>query len=462
MSADTLNTAFSSLNLNLAEYEGSLYVDDDDLWMLNPNRFIDYTLFTKPEILNVFTGDTYPWYLDGLSVPDYRAVTTAVSYSEYDMQQYYTDPLDMGLNTAPTIVNLNFELAENLPTYAIQYLYPDIDMDDKPGVNQWTNFGYKVFVANWDWKETDPDGSELINTFPKNESDLILKQINDETFIYLDLEESLSYDPATRDVSFITSLSHQYNTPGVKTIKAFVFSYAPHFDDVLLNQAFRWKLLTIRINLYEDRIYYEDFGELGTRDFTTLPWPYTTPIISGISKESKYYSSVKKLYLENQFYSEENISLNKIKMAYDNLPDNLVSELGEYIGKSDIEQLRYFSKPYSINDLLMIDIVNNISNTINPHWNNNFWEIGGFPVESCVGTIFINGNLNIELRKTIVFEFNMAHTHSSGKYIIDSSGRGYTAVLLGDYSVKKDNKGEDVYRDKSIELPGTSDENTAL
>ena len=55
----------------------------------------------------------------------------------------------------------------------------------------------------------------------------------------------------------------------------------------------RWKLCTSRFYLDIPPNQYPDFSEVAGSDYTTLPWPHTTPIVGGVSQDSKYKISIK-------------------------------------------------------------------------------------------------------------------------------------------------------------------------
>ena len=108
-------------------------------------------------------------------------------------------------------------------------------------------------------------------------------------------------------------VTHQYNEPGIKIIKAVVFSTIT--SDSYYNgyvQAIEWKLVTIKINITEDRELVSDFSDVGGDDFVYLPYPdvikldhgnaedtdrsYKSShvIISGLSEDSIYVKWFKK------------------------------------------------------------------------------------------------------------------------------------------------------------------------
>ena len=199
----------------------------------------------------------------------------------------------------------------------------------------------------------------------------------------------------------------------------------------------------------------EDFSDIGGPDFVTLPWPNTTPVISGISQDSQYINSIKNVLSSGKLSEVDIIDSSTLLRARDN------DELGDYLGYTDFEQTRVFNKPYSMAELLMIDLIppseeglccievgNNpdpypncepswvyhdtmlgyssgkcmgglddqyigsgtscssnadcrSSGNFYPHTDDTYWDLDGdgiggtntFPTESCVGMIFINDNM---------------------------------------------------------------------
>jgi len=109
--------------------------------------------------------------------------------------------------------------------------------------------------------------------------------------------------------------------------------------------------------------------------------------------------------------------------------------------------------------------VNNIpSGTVtifNSH-NDNYWdgETNKFPKESSIGQIFISDNQDNNLKQNCKLELNLGEP--DGKSIYDSSGNGTKGILIGDYKVKKQRKGEPMRRDSFVKIPKKSNENGAL
>ncbi len=140
-----------------------------------------------------------------------------------------------------------------------------------------------------------------------------------------------------------------YTTPGIKTIKMVMFSY-----DGDTNQVGRWKLITSRFYLDIPINQYPDFAEVGGSDYTTIPWPYTTPVIGGVDNNSKYKKSVQEALSSGKIGDADIIDE---KFLINDLEND---ELGKSINEMDLEQCRYFNKSYDINELLNINAVQTI------------------------------------------------------------------------------------------------------
>ena len=153
----------------------------------------------------------------------------------------------------------------------------------------------------------------------------------------------------------------------------------------------------------------------------------------------------------HKFKKSEIVDQNQIIRAHNN------DELGNYIGKTDLQQLRVFNDgTMDMSKLLNLDGYNGIIKgdkfykySDSFHWNGE-WNI--FPAESSVGKLFINDNLDRTLQSKCLFEFNFGDTE--GDFVIDSSGNGNKALLIGDYSITKPSKSTPVSRDSSMEISG--------
>ena len=87
---------------------------------------------------------------------------------------------------------------------------------------------------------------------------------------------------------------------------------------------------------------FPDFSELGGSDFTTIPWPYTTPIIGGTDEASDYKLSIQNTLAGGKISDNELIDTKFLTDAKYN------DELGKSIQKMDLEQVRFFNQNYDL------------------------------------------------------------------------------------------------------------------
>ena len=320
------------------------------------------------------------------------------------------------------------------------------------------------------------------------------------------------------------TIQHKYKYPGFYEIKALVFSYVPHPNsaDYLITPV-RWKLVSIMTNISYNYQTVEDFTSVGGGDFSTVPWPYPgdTGIISGIdmNEDNKYKNSLESIINENKFSTGEFYERSKVYRAYEN------DEMGDYLGKSDIAQMRMFFGSYDMNDLLMIDpgplnagplwqerveycngeggincgtspcngpwdhdqsMCENIDPVWHPYDNDSPGWLGnscvwaddcesgqGYGVDtfpdSCVGIPYIFDNSRPELIENCIFEFNFGDIDGDVIYdnsiddnvVFDTTGRGNKGILIGDYAIQKNDESP-VVRSSAIKFPEIGDEDNAF
>jgi hypothetical protein len=137
--------------------------------------------------------------------------------------------------------------------------------------------------------------------------------------------------------------------------------------------------------------------------------------------------------------------------------------MGYWPGKMDLEQIRLFDKPFDITYLLGIgDEIAIASNRFRPHTYRAYWDgiENSFSNETSVGEIFISDNVDINLKSSCVLELNTATLF--GNKILDSSGNGNIGILIGDYSLSKDDKLEPVVRESNMKTPNVEDQDGAI
>jgi hypothetical protein len=99
-----------------------------------------------------------------------------------------------------------------------------------------------------------------------------------------------------------------------------------------------------------------------------------------------------------------------------------------------------------------------------PYFDYDYWTgdtiTTSYPQESCIGTLFINDNMNQDLRQKILIEMNMDEIDE--KTVRDSSGNGFKGILLADYAIRKDSKDIQIRKEAQINLPETDSEGKAF
>ena len=386
--------------------------------------------------------------------PDFIPFTTfgfsqnndlATSY--VDLQSYYEN-FDLIMKaSSPLNVTFNIDVkgidGEDILHYQ-SYDYLDLfDDEDDPSDFPIGAVGdqlFYYFIIDWnDTKDKFKTIEDWLESRPENNFDYLEKQ-NENLYKI----RRINYTQGTNN----GLLSNVYTTPGIKNIKFIMFSvfdgngfnnYSPDFE------IGRWKLCTSRIYLDIPPNQYPDFSDVGGTDYTTLPWPFTTPIIGGVSEDSRYKKSISNTLGGGRIGEFDIIDEKLLVNDLDN------DEMGKNIETMDLEQCRYFNTgSYDIYKLLNINPV--IDNELIP-FNDSYYdgETNKFSEESSVGQIFINENQDNDLKENCKLELNTGEL--TGKSILDTSGNSNKGLLIGDYKVKKVKKGQSMRRDSFIKVP---------
>ena len=259
--------------------------------------FPDY--FVKTEI-GMINSNRFSQYVGELS-PNY-----------IDCQSYYEGTEEFIPPSAPTTITFN-----PLPVMPT----PDLNVN--------VNGVYFYFVIDWDDSENKINNlNDFLRFRPNNVNDLLeLQQEN----LYILREKTISNVP----------LTNTYTTPGIKNLKFIIFSENS-------GEVGRWKLVSSRFFLDVPYNQYPLFEDLAGSNYTTIPWPYTTALIGGISEDSKYKISIQDTISSGNITNSDIIDE---KLLINDIENN---EMGQNILSFDLEQIRFFDKPYGINELLKI------------------------------------------------------------------------------------------------------------
>ena len=293
---------------------------------------IDITSFD--EVLTV-RGGGYNYRKDFIPM-----VSVNVKNTNYNLQSYLYEDLQRQLRSTPNQVEIDVKITELLEDPNTGIRQGDIILTPRNLDNVSLPKHYKYCIVSWDDKENKFNSVEdVFNDKPTNLVEVLNKQRNN-LYKFTDI---------------YNKLINNYNTPGIKNIKIFLFSYVPYQNmnlsstDSLADNEFevlRYKLISTKIYLDIPINKYPDFGEVGGDDYTTLPWPFTTPIIGGVSEDSTYKQSVYKALSSGKLGDTDIVDEVFLQDDINN------TEMGLSIQNFDLEQVRYFNKSYGLNNLL--------------------------------------------------------------------------------------------------------------
>ena len=402
------------------------------------NDFSDVNIFREPRYWtnanqgsNLFGFDFTP-----------TSIVTIKDKNDKNLQGYKLDDINRQICSAPSTIELKLNISEKIEDELEAIL--EKAFPHNGNIPPY----YKYCVVDWNDKDNKiRTVKDALNLKPSDDISIIKAQ-QKNTFIFQDTDNTLS---------------NSYSTPGIKQVKVLLFNYidkdrtySATYDDLPSDKDFkfiepiRFKLMTIRFFLDIPVNQFPDFGEVGGSDYTTIPYPFTTVVINGVDEKSNYYKSIKNILETGKIGNVDVIDETFLVQANNN------DELGKTIEKMDLEQCRYFNKPHSINDLLGVNVSvdgvdfkpYNFLNEDEIYWDG---ETNKYSEETSVGQIFIDDNLDLDLKQSCKLELNTGEL--TGKSIYDSSGNSNKGLIIGDYNIKKVRQGEPMRRDSFIKVP---------
>ena len=426
------------------------------------NLSLDIALHPEPFKFNDDYHSSHPYYEHGFFTLFFEEDNTSTNYEDYaagifnNAKLYSKIKLHQGKYSIIKIpaqygeVTRVAELIETPDDYFTNQIPPDAS--------------YIFFVVDWnDVNDKYKTIDDVLNDWPRTQSQLLQKR------------EKNTYYPQYIDSGYTgglnNTLTHSYRTSGIKRVKMIVFSHnsIKSNNGIYENsiEPLRWKLVTSKIFLDIPINEFPDFSEVGGSDYTTIPWPYTTAVIGGISQDSKYFKSINDILGGGKIGDLDIIDETFLVSAKFN------DELGQNIEKLDLEQVRYFNTgSYDMNKLLNIPTetsefgdeyypnpYNEESLAFGLYWNGERID-KTFSKESSVGQIFIGDNSDIDLKENCKLELNTGNLDD--KSINDSSGNVNKGLLIGDYKIKKTQKNQPMRRDSYIKTAKKSKNNGAI
>ena len=503
--SETYNSISGSI---LPSYTVNLNTFNSDILNINPNREIvanipNETNFTPTSKVNILDNTTYNLQIYQTSPSDKQIVSAPTQISlDFDIATYNPSSEDFDLSILDGTHYIYDGIEELYDIYDAEIIHPAPNGCDNsnstyasnPNIfDQWNciwtdackNY-YKNVYDDWDayCNSLNVDPYETINEFDYYDGEYVretMTQYGKPNYMYYvlswnDLDnkfenwEDIFQDLPANEFELLdkqkenlyqytnvgTPSIHNYITPGIKIIKLVLFSYRRTGINEI--EPIRWKFIKSKIFLDIPINQYPDFSEVGGADYTTIPWPYTTPVIGGTDEYSKYKISIRDTLSGGKIGEADIIDETFLVEANEN------NEIGQSIRKFDLEQVRYFNTGnYDITHLLgiqdlIVDGDNLWSHTNIEHWDG---ETNSFSEETSVGEIFINDSVDLQLITDCKLELNCGNV--TGKAIEDSSGNSSKGLLIGDYKIKKTRKNRPMKRDSFIKIPKkNSNSNGAL
>ncbi len=402
---------------------------------------VDFGLFNSPGLDKNFIDADYT------PVP----YTYSINNNEATINQVYYDTKSSLASKVgvPAVVGLSYDMSLD----GIRFEKSSFENIEGSGdfVNE-NNIGFKFAIldeGNGDEEFTFEQATNRLDGLSNVSSVTFLRKSNLYNFtdIFADGDEGIEY--GTRTVS--------YTEPGLKELTGVIFMYHKRPGDTI--QPVKWWITKSRLYLNYSSYFIEDFSEIGGPGFTLIPYPVTTPIISGISKKSKYFRSLDNIVDADQFSLFEVTDKSRCNAAIQN------NELGNYIGDSDIGQTRIFTKPLRLWEQLGVAYELDVEGTSFYYDDLDFYDGGGpdfrnpdrkYPQESIATEVFIS---NSEYKDDCIVEMNPGI--QTFNMLRDSSGNENKGILLGDYSLSKEDFETSLAKEGTMKVPKVSNQDRA-
>lgn len=399
---------------------------------------VDFGLFSTPGIDKTIFDINY------VPVP----YTYNINEGEATINQVYYDDLspDASKTGIPAIVGLSYDMFVD----GIRINKNDFVNINGNFVNS-NNIGFKFALL--DTGQSDPltqeDVISKLTSFANTNNANRARRNGLYNFvdIYEDGEQEIEYG----------SVSTIFTEPGLKELTGVVFMY--HLRDDGNIQPIKWWTTQSRLFLNYSSYFIEDFSEIGGPGFTLIPYPTTTPIISGLSKQSKYFRSLDDIVDADKFGPFEVTDRSRCNAAIRN------DELGSYIGDSDVGQTRIFKRPIKIWNQLDVEFEKTIGDNKFYYNDLNHYNGGGpdftnpdrkYPAESPATEVFID---TTQFNNDCIAEINPGI--QTFNMLRDNSGNENKGILLGDYKLTKDDEETPLAKNGTMKVARVSTQDRA-
>jgi len=382
--------------------------------------------FDDSSIINNIRPDDEIFLIDTTTVNQnellyYNGKEKSVEYNDtsYPLEVSFNVQLFNNLEFQNEISNENLQDISNL-----FYIDPELSEDDIAEFVGDVDFGinnsyFTYQVIQWGDEKKLLSNTDIRDTYFFNLYDVEEYPQSDNYFL-----RKWFASQNREAVPIQDSVSHVYNTPGVKSIKIIIYRYDK--SKSFLTQTY---LVTKNIVVNDGLLQSQDFAVFGGTDFNFLPIGDNQVIIGGFNKQSEYHTSVSKIVKDDNFISEDYLQKASSKDYVEKINDGF---LGEGPGQIDLSQTRIFTEPRDIYDFIGADKLE--------------WITNGFddlPINSLATDIFIDDD-------KCVVDLNPANS----EFLIIQNQMGFEeqGILVGDYKVNQPQDGK-IQRDGVMRTP---------
>lgn len=313
-------------------------------------ELLDLTGVTKPD----GTPFMMQTHVNAIQTQFRPIIETTTSNGIIEFQRWYEEGVDTGfqLVSSPAEVEFNFSIKSNQSFFPSEDFLIDNNSLTLEEMETELGITYKSFVVAWGDEAPQPgDNSDgNMDGFGAGDSNT------------MDWPKSVTeYNQQSNQGKFIVSnrvdtMKHTYFEEGIYVITAYVMcikereNVDAYGNTIIEDMVLAMKKTETKVRIEKEFIFYPDYLHLGEGDFPIIPWTSgVAPIIGGIAEKSDYKDSLRKVLGASSILfsnARENFLKGKTRQAYHN------DELGSFLTKIDISQIRYYKRPFDINYLL--------------------------------------------------------------------------------------------------------------
>ena len=416
----------------------------------------DYTINPVDYIAHVYYGD-----LDSSILKNDLPIDNKLLYFDKNNPNYFASSYPTKVNLAIDLYDidyfsneqtgLSFEQLEEIREAHLNgtglvisdYLLSEIEQAFLSS----RNYVYRFQLVQWGVEENILSDDAIKNSyfFSGYESQEYLDELR-QSYSY----KKQKYDQIYKSKKIIESdsdgnlkynlFSHNYTTPGPKSIKIIVYRYTK--DHMVLIET---TLITKNININDGLLLSQDFSIFGGSEYVFLPlrsgMSGSNAIIGGLDSDSKYNNSVEKIKKDDNFIKVDYLNRASSRIFIDDFNDGFY---GNAPGQLDLGLTRVYKKPSDLYRFLNADVNSFVATQFpSTHLYDQGNRIQTLPINSSATDIFIDDeNCVIDINSE-----NMEYLTIPNKV-----GTQDKSVLIGDYKVNQPKDGK-VSKQGNMKIP---------